>query len=131
MIQLHLDAILARLRAHPGLASIVFDGAVTGSPSKYVVVYTSTPRTVSSRYTGSTDESEITYTVHSVGVDTRQAIWVADRVHAQLVDFIPTVPGYSCSRLAHPVNRPIAADTSANPALWYAVDQFDLVTSPA
>lgn len=131
MIQEHLDAVLARLRANSGLATIVFDEAVTGSSTKFVVVYTDTGRDLDPRMTGPTTRTDFTYTIHSVGESKRQAIWVADRVRAQLLNFKPTVEGRTCTRLQHPVSRPITDDKDSNPPLWYAVDQYDLTSFPA
>lgn len=131
MIQLHLDAILDRLRAHPDLAAIVHDEEVTEASGNYVVVYTNTGRDTGYRFSGPSMVTEYTYTVHSVGASRRSAIWVAERVRAQLVNWIPTVPGRQCGRLQHPVSRPIAVDRDGERPLWFAVDQFDLTSSPA
>lgn len=127
----HNKALLARLRAHPDLASIVFEGKVMGAPAKYVVVYPSTPSHTVERFTGRNTQQDYTYTVHSVGATPEQALWVADRVIAQLLDHVLVVPGRSCRRLRHPVGRPVDEDEDVTPHLFFTVDQFDLTSSPA
>lgn len=131
MILEHLDVVVSRLRAHADLSAIVFDEKVPAGSTKYVAVYTNPGSDDEARLSGPTVRTEFTYTIHSVGASKRQALWVAERVRAQLVNFRPTVEGRSCGRLQHPVSRPVTADTSSNPALWYTVDQFDLASFPA
>lgn len=127
----HLDAIVARLKANPDLAGIVYDEKIPTGSTKYVAVYSNAGFDDDPRYSGPTTRTEITFTIHSVGASKRQALWVAERVRAQLVNFKPTVAGRECARLQHPVSRPVLADTSSNPPLWYTVDQFDLSSFPA
>ena len=127
----HCDAIVARLRAHPDLASIVFVGDVPAKTTKYVVVFPSTPAHSVERFTGANTQEDYTYTINSVGLQPAQALWVADRVVTQLLDFTPTVAGRKCRRLRHPVGRPVDRDKDVTPNLFYAVDQFDLTSSPA
>lgn len=131
MILNHLDAILARLRANPDLAGIVYDEKIPTGATKYVNVFVNTGFDDDPRFTGPTMRTTFTFTIHSVGGNRRQSLWVAERVREQLVNFTPTVTNRQCGRLEHPISRPVLADTSSNPPLWYAVDQFDLTSYAA
>jgi hypothetical protein len=127
----HVQALLDRLRADSILAPVVFEGDVVGKPGGYVVFYSSQPSHSVERLTGEQTQEDYTFTTVSVGLTPTQARVMADRVVAQLLNFVPTVPGRVCRRLRHPVGRPIEREEDSNPSLWYFTDQWDLTSSPS
>lgn len=124
------EAIFARLRTVSGL-QVFPGGEVVGQPSRYVVVWVNSGARSSDRFTQDQVNVSKTYTVHSVGSTMQQAGWVNDRVLEQLVNFRPSVPGWSFQRLKHSVSRPAQIDRDVSPPLAYLVDQFDLYGVPA
>lgn len=122
-------AVFARIEEVTGLP-VFAGGEVTGQPSRYVVVWVNSGARSADRYTGEQANVRKTYTVHSVGSTMEQAGWVNDRVLEKLVDFTPTVVGWSFQRLKHVVSRPAQIDRDVTPHLAYLVDQFDLYGFP-
>jgi hypothetical protein len=132
VIRAHVDAVLARLGEDEILAGSTFDGDVPGQPERYCNVYVNNGVRDQSRFTGPQSRAEFTFTIHSVGTDRAQAQLVGERVFAQLLDWTPTVPGRQCFRMRHAVSQPVQKDPdTADPAYWYGVDQFDLISDPA
>lgn len=125
-------AVLARLRAHDALATVVFEGRVddaptTESPARgYVTVYAPLGTDRGDRLAGPSNVNDTTYTTYSVGITVAQAKWVARRVRAQLLDFEP-VAGQG--QLTHPVSIDAQLDRDANPPVWFLTDQWDLSSS--
>lgn len=141
MIREHADAILALLRAAPGPALTVYDGAVpldpvTGKspPPPYVVVYfaDSDPELTDSR---SLEEMPGRYVVwvycHSVGGNGAAAREVADRVRAQLLAVTPSVAGRSCFPIRREDGQPPQRDESTGTVVMDKVDVYRLVSEPA
>jgi len=135
MIRKHKAAYLARLREDADLASRVFEGDVpplNGEPrNRYVNVYVNSGVRRVERFMGSQSEATFTYTVHSVSVSADAAQELSDRVMAQTLDHVLIVEGRVCRRLIHTNSQPTAIDRDISPPLWYAVDQFDVTSSPA
>lgn len=131
MIRAHKNAVLARLKLDSVLSTATFDGEVSGTPSKYCVVYVNSGRRESERFSGPSQFATFAITIHSVGTTAEQAQLVAERVFAQLLDWTPTVVGRNCRRIRHAVSRPVDMDKSVSPVLYYAVDVFDLTSAPA
>ena len=127
----HDAAILARLREHPALAAVVFNGLVPSGRNRYVNVFASGRASGVERL----DERQIqvnrTYTIHCVSTNPTTAGLLQDQVHEQLLNFRPVVPGRRSWRLSHEVSRAAEADRDVTPPLWYTVDQFDFDTTPA
>jgi hypothetical protein len=96
-IRAHKTAVLDRLKADPFLASITFEGIVTGGPSHYVSVFVNSGFREAERLTGPQATSTFTFTIHSVGSTPDQAQLVAEHVFAQLLDYTPTVTGRRCA----------------------------------
>lgn len=130
-VRQHRDAFKARLQVHPDLAAITFEGIVPKGPTKYVTVHAATPSHSQSAFTGPLAQEDYTFTTHSVGTTADQALWVADRVQAQLVGHVLIVPGRVCRRLRHPVGRPVEEDDDVTPSLFYVADQWDFTSDPA
>jgi len=133
VIRAHKNAIIARLEADSTLAGRVFEGEVEpdSSRQRYVTVWINSGARSPDRLTGPSAKATFTITLHSVATTPDQAQYVAERVHAQLVDWTPTVPGRRCRRLTHEVSLATQKDADITPALWYQVDEFDLVSDPA
>lgn len=130
MIRAHTAAILARLREDTVLSTVTFEGVVTERPQRYCTVFTNSGYRTVERLAGPSATATFTYTIHSVGSDPQQAQAVAERVFAQLLDYVPTVAGRVSGRLRHAASQPVQLDTDVSPALYYCVDQFDLTTDP-
>lgn len=126
-------AVLARLREIPAMASVVYEGEVPKVAGRqwYVVVFTNTGLREIPRFTGSSSQVTQTYTIHSVGLTPDQAQLAADRVMTQLRDFTPTVSGWNTRRMTHEVSMSTQVDRDPTPALFYNVDEFDLVAEQA
>jgi len=118
-------AVLARLRSDAQLASAVYEGTVTDPPARYVSVFAPIGSDVSDRLAGPSNVNRTTYTIHSVGRTIEQAKWAARRVQGLLTDHVIDGVG----RLEHPVSLEPQIDRTANPPLWYLVDQYDLTDS--
>jgi hypothetical protein len=125
------NAVLARLRADSELASVVFEGVVTNRPNRYVAVFSDSGWRTAERFTGAQSTSAQSFTVHSVGTTPDQAQFVADRVFTQLLDWTPSVAGRVCRRMRHEASEPVQIDADVTPPLFYAVDVFEVTSSPA
>jgi hypothetical protein len=125
----HDAAILARIRAVPALTNNVFDDEVTGKPQMYVSVHSNRGIARSDRLSGPSLRRRQTYWVHSVGASKQQADAVAEKVIAQLLDWIPVVTGWQCERITHEASEPVQKDASRQPVLYFGVDQFDFYTT--
>lgn len=129
MTRAHTAAVLAQL----GTAlDEVFEGVVIDRPELYCTVFTNTGiADTNDRMSALASRRTIRYTVHSVGKTPDQAQWVADRVADCLVNFKPVVAGWRCDRLRHESSQTtlIDRDVPGN-TVYYAVDEFDLYTSP-
>lgn len=130
MTRAHDAKVLARLREIPALSETVFDGEVEGRPQRYVLVHSNRGIARPDRLAGYSLRRRKTYWVHSVGASKSQADAVAERVIAQLLDWIPGVDGWACERISHEASEPVQKDDSRVPVLYYGVDQFDFYTTP-
>jgi hypothetical protein len=124
-------AVLERLREDPFLATTTFEGVVTNRPARYCTLFANNGPTEVSRFSGYESRVLFTYWVHSVGTTPDQAQLVGDHVLGQLLNARLSVAGRRCWPLRHPASQPVQIDRDVTPALWYGVDQFDLVSDPA
>lgn len=130
MTRAHDAAILARIRQVTALSSAVFDGEVDGRPQLYVLVHSNRGIARPDRLAGPALRRRQTYWIHSVGSAKKQADAVAEKVIAQLVDWIPQVDGFTCERITHEASEPVQKDDSRQPIVYFGVDQFDFYTTP-
>lgn len=130
MTRAHDAAILARIRQVTALQAAVFDGEVAGKPQMYVLVHSNRGIGRADRLAGPSLRRRQTYWIHSVGSAKSQADWVAENVIGQLVDWIPTVAGFTCERVSHEASEPVQKDDSRQPVVYFGVDQFDFYTTP-
>lgn len=130
LIERHVAAVLARIRSDPQLVNSVFEGDVEDNPARYVNVWHDTgffePRSIR----GEHQDVDITFTIHSVGMDRWQATWVDGRVLALLNDWKPTVAGRRCWRLSPAGSQPVAKDKEIDPPKFMAVRRFVLHSTP-
>lgn len=131
MIREVKNAVLARLREDPELASSVFEGVVTTRPKRYVAVFSDSGFRTTERFTGSQSTSAQSFTIHSVGTTPDQAQAMADRVFRQLLDWTPSIPGRVCRRMRHEASEPVQLDTDADVPMFYGVDVFEVTSSPS
>ena len=141
--QAHAAAVLAQLAASPGAtALVVHDGAVppvpaAGSSPPYVVArftfrkLTATEAPDKSTLSYASTAYQVDVRVHSVGSDARNTRGVAYRAERQLLNWTPTVAGYTCTAL-----RQIEAETlEPNEAMGVSVEQqvdvYRFVSVPA
>lgn len=131
-VNAHVAAVLARLRSDPQLATVVFDGEVTGNPARYVNVWHDTGTWGGHDAHDHQVDVDVTLTIHSVGSDNRyQAVWVSDRVRSLLLDWKPTVAGRRCWAIKAAGSQPVQKDTDVTPPKFFAVDRFTLRSTPA
>lgn len=131
-----INALLERLRTDTALAEVVFDteakqasGGVVQPP--YVVVYSNAGDRVEARLTGSQTRNTTTFTIHSVGATAEQARAVSRKLYALLLGYRPTVSGQTCWPFKAVVSQPVRLDKDVLPAVYYGVDEFQLMTTPA
>jgi hypothetical protein len=130
----HHDAVVARLKAHPSLATAVFElGAVptSGAPSRYVVVASSLGDWDQLRFAGSKDSLTTNHVLYCVGANPASARKVGTWVTDQLKDYNLTVTGRSVHRPDPWISRPIQIDKDGPIVLPFATIAFDLLSEPA
>jgi hypothetical protein len=131
LIEAHVTPVLERIRAATGLTEVVFEGDVKGDPPMYVNVFHDTGFHTRTTYVDVTTDVDVTFTIHSVGIQRWQAIWASGRVSAQLIDFKPVVEGRRCWRIASAGSQPVRPDDTVSPLKFLAVDRFTLHSTPA
>ena len=126
-----VDAFEAAVASGP-LAGAVFVGEVAGAaPERYALIFPSSPDRVQSRATGPQSGEVHSFTVHSVGQDPTQTMWVAERVHAGLHELIAgaewgrvLVAGYG--RVRHTGGESMRKDSSVAPGVHFLVDEYEI-----
>lgn len=131
VIQDHVDATLSLIRADPQLQDVVFEGDVDGNPDRYVNVWHDTGFYSAHDATGQPVDVEVTFTIHSVGMERWQATWSSGRVTAALLGVVPNVAGRRCWRIESAGSLPVRKDTDVDPPKFLAVDRFTLRSTPA
>lgn len=130
LVERHVNALLERLRSDPQLTDVVFEGDVTDDPERYVNVWHDSGFFEARSMIGEHQDIEITFTVHAVGFDRWQAVWVDGRVLAALNDVRLTVPGRRCWKLQPAGTQPVEKDTTVNPPRFLAVRRYVLHSTP-
>lgn len=131
LIERHVAAVLERLRSDSELAVVVFEGDVTGDPQRYVNVWHDTGFLRGRSMVGEHQDVDITFTIHAVGDQRWQAVWVDGRVLALLNGWLPTVAGRRCWRLEPAGSMPVTKDTDVTPAKFLAARRYVLRSTPA
>lgn len=122
------DAVIASLGAD--LPGSVFKSYSASDKARYAVVFiarSSKPRT---RLTGGQWRDVFTVTVHSVGTDEDQCLWVQERVD-KLTGRVLTVAGRRLWPVEYITGRPPDLDDDGPAPLWFSVSQFDIISDPA
>lgn len=130
LVERHASAVLALLRADPQLADVVFEGDVTGDPERYINVHHDTGFYSGHDASGTAVDVDVTFTIHSVGLDRWQAVWGSGRVTAALLNIVPVVEGRRCWRIEPAGSQPVARDDDSSPPKFLAVDRFILRSTP-
>lgn len=139
MTRAHDAKVLDRIREIPALSDAVFDGDVPktnpdGSPrerpQRYVNVHSNRGVARQDRLSNVGRRARKTFWIHSVGMNRSQADAIAERIIAKLHGWTPAVDGYSCERMTHESSQPTQKDETTKPALFFAVDVFDVYTTP-
>ena len=127
-----LDAVIARLKNGPGGALNVYDSAPTTPTYPYVVVYAGAGIRDSDREADVRVRRTVDFQTTTVGSSPAQCRAALARVVDALEDWTPTVEGRSCSKVEHPVSRPMFKDdTLPDRVVYTAVDQWSTVSNPA
>lgn len=131
LVERHVQAFLALLKADPEIASSLFEGDVSGNPDRFTNVF-HTP----GFYEGHTLGNEpvdvtVTFTVHNVGLERWQAQWGSGRVTARVLGVPPPqIDGRKCWRIEHTPGPPIAKDKTVTPPKFLAIDEYTLKSTP-
>lgn len=121
VVQAFKDAALS----DAGLAGLVFVAEVTGTaPSRYALIFPSSPDREVSRATGPQSELTYSFTVHSVGNHPDSAMWVAERFTAAVIGKRLN-PAWG--RVRHVGGEPMRRDDSVAPGVHFLVDEFEIV----
>lgn len=131
LIERHVAAVLARLRGDQQLAEVVFEGNVKGNPERYVNVWHDTGFFQGQSMLGEHQDVDITFTIHAVGDERWQAVWVDGLVLSRLNDWKPIVSGRRCWRLAPAGVMPVTKDTDVDPPKFLAARRYVLHSTPA
>lgn len=130
LVELHVAAVLTKIREDEKLTGVVFEGDVTGDPELYVNVWHDTGTYDHHTQSGLQTDLTVTFTIHSVGDSAWSAAYASGRVTAQLLNFLPTVEGRKCWRMRHAGSQPVRPDTQVAPEKYFAVDRFTLRSTP-
>lgn len=130
----HHDAVKARIEARTGFSGRVFDlGEIpdTGAPSWYVVVASTPGDRAQARFSGGRAQLTTTHTIYCVGNSARNALWVAQGVEAQCLDYRLVIPGRNVFLPSEWLSRPVLNDKDGLFPLPFGVIQFDLTSEPS
>lgn len=130
MIRATTDAVLAKLREDPVLATCTFDGDVAGEPQRYCVININNGDRYGDRLAGPEVSATFRVAVRSIGADRWGAQAVAERVFAQLMNVKLTITGRNCSTIRHDGGQPTTRDDSDDPIVWVATDFFTFTSDP-
>lgn len=120
-------AVIAALEA-AGLT--VGDGTGAGLTGKYAVVYADLGVPDGPMGDPYADLDQTVF-VHGCGSTAEQAQWVADKARTALLGSPITVADRAVLYVDHNSSQPVARDDAISPAVFYAVDQYTVATTPA
>ena len=127
-LRAHRDAVVSALEV--SLPGAVFTSyAVSDAPSRYAVVFIRRAAIERARYMGPQSRDLFTVTVHSVGGDEDQALWVQERVD-QLTGRVLEVSGRALWPVEYVTGMPPELDDDSTSPLVFTVSQFDIVSDP-
>ena len=126
-VRMHRDAVIAELEK--SLPGSVFKSYSASGQSRYAVVFIAAASRPRTRFTGPQSRTIYTVTVHSVGSDEDQALWVQERVDG-LTGARLSVPGFRVWPVEFITSQPAQLDDDGTRPLWYTVSQFDITSDP-
>lgn len=111
--------------------AVVKDGAPV--PGNYYILYGGNPDTLlDERLTGgqvADMDREIGYVVRSVSLTADGARRMAADAFGVLVGWRPTITGRTCRGIRHGGSDPARPDRDVSPPIYYADDDYDLISS--
>ena len=132
----HRDAVMADLEGRlPGAVFKSYSAKTSGEqpvvyPSRYAVVFVALSDKQRMRFSGGQWRHVYTVTVHSVGTDEDECLWVRERVDL-LTDRTLEVTGRRLFPVEFVTSRPPDLDDDGPKPLWFAITQFDIISDPA
>lgn len=126
-IRAHRDAVIAELESR--LPGAVFKSYSAADKSRYAVVFIARSAKPRTRYMGGQWRDVFTVTVHSVGSDEDQALWVQERVD-KITGIVLQVPGRRLFPVEYITGQPPSLDDDGAVPLWFTVSQFDIISDP-
>lgn len=102
----------------------------TPAPSRYAVVWVALSGKDRSRYASAQVRDVFTVTVHSVGGDANQCLWVQERVE-KLTGKTLTVANRKLWPVEYITGHPPGLDDDGPEPKLFAVSQFDIFSDPA
>ena len=125
----YLDALRNLMESDPALNGSVFVADVAAdAPERYVVLFPSLEYDADA-LTGPQSDHDFRLRVHSVGSTPEQALLVAGKVAAAVLNKRPNIPGRNSSRIRHIFAEPIRYDSSLSPRVYFAADEFAVRTT--
>jgi hypothetical protein len=132
VIRAHVNAVKALIEGDVQMVGAVYvGGAPPPPPDRYVVLYPDSGLPEDTGLDLDADQVEMLLQATYVGTTVEQALWVAERVRARLVNATPTVAGRVCWPLSIQVSQPLRRDDDVTPPLYFAVDVYELRSIPA
>jgi hypothetical protein len=125
----HTAVIVARLESDELKQCVFYDKPIPDALKKYLRVRTNTGDITSNRLTSPLGPIRKTYWLTGVGASPSQAAWVLEQATDVLLNWIPTVAGWSCRRLEFASSQPVDADPDVDNR-FFGVDTWDLVSEP-
>ena len=131
MSAVHLAAVVARIAGSGAHALAVYDSRPTSATAPYVVVYGGAGVGSSDREADERVRRTIEWQTTVVGTSPAQCRAALDRAAARLENWVPTVTGWTCSKVEHESSQPVRADESLpDRVIFYATDQWSFVADP-
>lgn len=121
------DAVVASLETD--LPGSVFKSYSVSGKSRYAVVFVRRSSMERSRYSSRQIRDVFTVTVHCVGADEDQALWVQERVDG-LTGRVLSVSGRRLWPVEYVTGQPPALDDDGPAPLVFTVSQFDIYSDP-
>lgn len=129
MTRAHTAALIARLQADELADCVYYDKPIPDTLKKYLRVRTNTGDYSAERLAAPLGPIRKTYWLTGVGASPGQAAWVLEQATDVLLNWIPTVAGWSCRRLVPAASQPVDVDPEVDNR-FFGVDQWDLYAEP-
>lgn len=128
----HFNAVVARIKGAGAQALSVHDTTPSSPVYPYVVVYFDGGVAGSDREADERIQKRYSWSTTTVGTSPAQCRAALDRVHDRQENWVPVVPGRTCTKVEHEIARRILPDDELpDRILYYAVDEWSTVSDPA